>query len=603
MYEDNDEPQSDGSVSRRSTPEGTPEVRQVPEVGEVIIAVSRRSEPSHIGHVTSTPERFPIETSPHASTNSKGKIRKRNRNAAKHPTPCPDFGVGPARPATDPAAAASKMRAAEDRHHRPPVFSDAKHAEMKALKRRRMFLVPADRARLFEYENTIKQAWFAARALAKAEVEGPTPAAPCTVEVLPERGVGPRPSSTGHAEAVTTTPNRPPAEVLPVQGVGQRPTSAANLLADEEIRESPTGDSFRRVTQQRKDQGLQNRDTCNEQPITEYERRLQEVGLTQNVVEATGNCCVLAPIAGREERSSAAIAHPTAITRRTVQSLRAASVNLITSTGNIGGIPAKAFRTSEGLTRSAQGAAVEMSRWRQSQFWMDDVPHRSATFLFGLAVAIKRPIIVLERDKIGNLLNPSRIYGARDKNGDIVKTAATSRSPAITPAYTNIRFDDILNLISEEEKVWSTSGQDPKLFSLVQFNRAKKHFTAWVRKRAPASSAFRIKKVKPPPPEEPAEIAAPPPPAPASPALPASPKPPPRKAPPPLWMIDTKNRPEPISTWMRYSSVPSPETSKTRVLSGAPAQESLIRRQRVTESRTKPNLWTPNHRVARAKCP
>jgi len=101
-----------------------------------------------------------------------------------------------------------------------------------------------------------------------------------------------------------------------------------------------------------------------------------------------------------------------------------------------------------------------MAVWRQPYYWHDDAPPRAATFLFGISVAIKRPIVVISANKNGDLLNPRCVYGARDGNGTLVQVAGTSKSPPITSAYTSIYFADIRNWIQVERNAWTDLTQE-----------------------------------------------------------------------------------------------------------------------------------------------
>ena len=92
-----------------------------------------------------------------------------------------------------------------------------------------------------------------------------------------------------------------------------------------------------------------------------------------------------------------------------------------------------------------------MKSWREPKFYKDTVPHRAAAFFLGLSVSIQRPIIVIEENARGFLIDPARIYGARDDAGKLRQVAGTAVHPAIIPAYTDITFDDIQTLIRKRD--------------------------------------------------------------------------------------------------------------------------------------------------------
>ena len=553
--------------SRKGSPEDP--------LGPRDITVAQQPEPSHRGGISRTPEPVMVEASP-VSTNDKEKIRKRCRKAASEPISFSQFPAdtevqSPQKPAalTGPEPLQISITQADiARHHCPPSFTTEVHSAMEELRTRRMYLPAEERAALLGYERARKQAWAAALKVAldelnkhvAAEKQAWVAAKIAEITDIAKDAVAARRRTSG-----TSTENRQlelgDAKALPLGKEGpsstlteQNATRPEGQLVDcrgsietlpegvphpkplptpqptkvkddwgQYLGEGKAGDAFRKVERQRRAKGLRNQDTCNEPPVKGYGKLLQDDGLTNIEVEGIGNCSILAPIAGREEKSLTAIAHPTTATRKLVQRLRARSVDLITSDGAIGHTPAEAFRTSEGLNRYASAAAREMAPWREARYYRDDVPHRAATFIFGLARAINRPIVTIQANKNGHLLNPGRIYGASDKDGNPLLVAGTSISPPITPAYTNIYFDEIRTLIQQEKDAWIRLKEDPKLFSLIQFHPTAKHWTAWVRKTppldtpapgsaekavaarliaAPAAAPFRIAKVKPPPERE-----------------------------------------------------------------------------------------------------
>ena len=137
----------------------------------------------------------------------------------------------------------------------------------------------------------------------------------------------------------------------------------------------------------------------------------------------------------------------------------------IAGSKDIDGMQALAFRVSEGLCRTANAAAKEMADWKNLRFWRDEVPRHAATFLFGVAVILRRRIVVIEEDKHGHLIDPARVYGARDQNGALVRAAGTQISPPILPAYTDLNFSDLRARLQAETEAWIQTGHDPKHLS------------------------------------------------------------------------------------------------------------------------------------------
>ena len=63
-----------------------------------------------------------------------------------------------------------------------------------------------------------------------------------------------------------------------------------------------------------------------------------------------------------------------------------------------------------------------MRPWRASRYWRSAHKRRFAAFIFGCAAHLERPVYVLERGE-GGVLDPLRVYGERDADGALRRTA------------------------------------------------------------------------------------------------------------------------------------------------------------------------------------
>ena len=180
-------------------------------------------------------------------------------------------------------------------------------------------------------------------------------------------------------------------------------------------------------------------------PISESDviARLLDIDWRLNKVEGKGNCVVLSALAGNGIKDTSQLLVPSVATLKLVQKARYASVSIIVGVDQIGGLPSKTFRAQEGLCQTPQAAAREMKMWRANHHWLGENPHESAAFIFGLGVSLERQIIVLEQSSAGGIVEPSKIYAARE-GGSLLRSKATSGKPECVISWGPISFKEIL---------------------------------------------------------------------------------------------------------------------------------------------------------------
>ena len=69
-----------------------------------------------------------------------------------------------------------------------------------------------------------------------------------------------------------------------------------------------------------------------------------------------------------------------------------------------------------------------------------------ASFLLGVSLELGRPIIVIEcaGDRV---LNPARIYGARNANGQLRHSLAKPNAPATVPSWFLMPFEEVITML------------------------------------------------------------------------------------------------------------------------------------------------------------
>ena len=220
---------------------------------------------------------------------------------------------------------------------------------------------------------------------------------------------------------------------------------------------------------------------------------LHELHFARGEAARNGDCVLLSMLAGFEIRAIDAAAPPLEVLER-VTDVRAAAVDLLVGAAAIGGIEARVVRECEDLPAAGADAEVELADWRRLGFWQREGAERcSSAFTFALATHLERPAIVLEtRDDV--VLDPCVLYAER-RAGALVTTPARGTTPETIPFLRQMPWKEVL----------ATLAKNPRGCSVLEYDRAAKHFSPWL---------FR-----PPERSAPAAPAAPP----AAPAAPATP--------------------------------------------------------------------------------
>ena len=203
--------------------------------------------------------------------------------------------------------------------------------------------------------------------------------------------------------------------------------------------------------------------------VTQLTTQLGELGFARSGASKNGDCYPLSVMAGFEIPAYAA-RNPTAQTTARVRQLRHDSIELLVA-DTVGGIDAAVFLASEKLPVDAHAAAAAMANWREPGFWFANDGNKSASFQFGIAAKLERPVVVIE--KMGKTyLNPARIYGARDATtGELIHSVERPGAPETVPSYELLPIADLLAKLQSS----------PTGYSMVEFNGSN-HFNPWLLK-------------------------------------------------------------------------------------------------------------------------
>ena len=151
---------------------------------------------------------------------------------------------------------------------------------------------------------------------------------------------------------------------------------------------------------------------------------LRTLGFHLGTAARNGDCFPLSVMAGFEVDAEQA-AHPQLEALEAVGDARAAAVDLLVA-DEIGGITGSVVREHESLPADPAEAELELTDWRQlSHFRKDGYEYCSTAFMFGVAAALERPVIVLET-KQGDILDPCMLYAERTAAGLATAPARSS---------------------------------------------------------------------------------------------------------------------------------------------------------------------------------
>ena len=164
--------------------------------------------------------------------------------------------------------------------------------------------------------------------------------------------------------------------------------------------------------------------------------------------------------------------NPRLLTQTTVRvrQLRQGSIELLVA-DSVGGIDSAVFLASEKLPADANAAAAAIANWCEPGFWFENDGNKSASFQFGVAAKLERPVVVIE--KMGKtFLDPARVYGARDATaGELIHSVEKPGAPETVPSYEMLPIADLLAKLQSS----------PTGYSLVEFNGST-HFNPWLLK-------------------------------------------------------------------------------------------------------------------------
>ena len=202
---------------------------------------------------------------------------------------------------------------------------------------------------------------------------------------------------------------------------------------------------------------------------TDLTTQLADIGFARSAASKNGDCYPLSAMAGFEIPAYAA-RNPTAQTTARVRQLRQGSIELLVA-DTVGGVDSAVFLASEKLPADAHAAAAAMANWREPGFWFANDGNKSASFQFGVAAKLERPVVVIE--KMGKtFLDPARIYGARDATtGELIHSVEMPGAPETVPSYGMLPIADLLAKLQSS----------PTGYSLVEFNGSN-HFNPWLLK-------------------------------------------------------------------------------------------------------------------------
>jgi hypothetical protein len=182
---------------------------------------------------------------------------------------------------------------------------------------------------------------------------------------------------------------------------------------------------------------------------------IRELPLREGNVSADGNCFYYSAMA-RHELNAQDVASPGTLALQKQAWLRGGAIDVVTA-ATIGGIDGELVRTFESLPGDAARAAEMLDPWRTTGHWlMPGNEHLSSAVAFGAAVHLQRSILVIERTDKG-FLDPARLYGARDEEGNLLLTSSPEFGNVIQ-FYHCISIADALAALQVSPHRWSVCG-------------------------------------------------------------------------------------------------------------------------------------------------
>lgn len=199
----------------------------------------------------------------------------------------------------------------------------------------------------------------------------------------------------------------------------------------------------------------------------ELEAMLADVSFSRSTAKRNGNCLPLSAMAGFEISAKDA-QQPSTDAAKKVREARSGAVGILTNNDAVDGIDAAVFRTGEKLPANASAARKAMKSWRKDRFWKSGNGNKFASFTLGVALHLERPIAVVERSGT-SVLNPVRVYGARDASGALIHSIAKPNAPETVPTYKLKPLADLVEQLRAE----------PKSCSVIEFDGIN-HFDPWL---------------------------------------------------------------------------------------------------------------------------
>ena len=200
---------------------------------------------------------------------------------------------------------------------------------------------------------------------------------------------------------------------------------------------------------------------------TELTAQLADVGFSKGKSRRNGDCFPMSAMAGFEITTATAN-NPTSATKEIVRATRVGSIQTLASEDPIDGIDPVVFREGEKLAADAMIAWDDMRHWMDLGYWLAETPDESASFQLGIALHLRRPIAIIQRQG-KTYLDPARVFGARHANGALIHTQAKPNAPETIPTFTLMPLSTLLE----------TLRATPTAYSLVEWDSVN-HYDPWI---------------------------------------------------------------------------------------------------------------------------